>query len=72
VNGCVDVEHEEKSLDYWPLMNVVNQCEKNSPLMSISAKVPEYILRSENGCVEFKPLARFDYQGTLMYSHHRQ
>ena len=26
-NGCVDVEHEEKSLDYRPLMNAVNQCE---------------------------------------------
>jgi hypothetical protein len=28
VNECVDVEHEEKSLDYRPLMNVVNQCEE--------------------------------------------
>jgi hypothetical protein len=26
-NECVGVEHEEKSLDYRPLMNVVNQCE---------------------------------------------
>jgi hypothetical protein len=47
-NKCVDVEHEKKSLDYRPLMNVVNQCEANSPLMSMSAKVPEYILRSAN------------------------
>ena len=26
-NVCVEVEHEEKSLDYRPLINVVNQCE---------------------------------------------
>jgi hypothetical protein len=48
-NKCVDVEHEKKSLDYRPLMNAVNQCEANSPLMSMSAKVPKYILRSANG-----------------------
>jgi hypothetical protein len=28
-NKCVDVEHENKSLDYRPLMDVVNQCEEN-------------------------------------------
>ena len=41
VNKCVVVEHEEKSLDYQPLMNFVNQCEEKSPLMSMSAKVPK-------------------------------
>jgi hypothetical protein len=44
----------------------------NSPLMSMRAKVPEYILRSANGCAEVEPLARFDDQGTLMYSHDHQ
>jgi hypothetical protein len=68
-NKCVDVEHEKKSLDYRPLMNVVNQCEANSPLMSMSAKVPEYILRSANRWADVEPLARSDDQGTLMYSH---
>ena len=69
MNECVDVEHENKSLDYRPLMNVVNQCETNSPLMSMSSKVPKYILRSVNRCVDVEPLARSDDQGTLMYSH---
>jgi hypothetical protein len=69
VNKCVDVEHEEKSLDYRPLMNVINQCETNSPVMSMSAKVPEYILRSENIWVDVEPLAKYNDQGTLMYSH---
>jgi hypothetical protein len=36
------------------------------------AKVLEYILRSANGCVEVDLLARFDDQGTLMYSHDHQ
>jgi peptide methionine sulfoxide reductase MsrA len=27
VNECVNVEHDEKSLDYQQLMNVVKQCE---------------------------------------------
>ena len=45
---CVDVEHEERSLDYWPLMHVVNQRKAKSPLMSMSAKVPGYILRNAN------------------------
>jgi len=40
--------------------------------MSMSAKVPEYILRSANGCADVEPLARSDDQGTLMYSHDRQ
>jgi hypothetical protein len=71
VNECVDVEHEEKSLDYQPLMNVVNQYETNSPVMTMSVKVPEYILRSENRWVDVEPLARYDGQGTLMYSHDR-
>ena len=69
---CVEVEHEEKSLDYRALMNVVNQCEADSPVMSMSAKVPEYILRSVNGCVDVKPLARSNDQGTLMNSHDYQ
>ena len=69
VNGCVDVKHEEKSLDYRPLMDVVNQCKENSPLMSMSSKVSEYILQSENGCADVESLARSDDQGTLMYSH---
>jgi hypothetical protein len=69
VNGCVDVEHEEKSLDYRPLMNVVNQCEANSPLMSMSAEVPKYILRSSNRCADVEPLARSGDQGTMMYSY---
>ncbi len=72
MNKCVDVEHGKKSLDYRPLMNVINQCEANSPLMSMSAKVPKYILRSANGCVEVEPLARSEDQGTLIYSHDRQ
>ena len=69
VNKCVDVEHGKKSMDYRPLMNVINQCEENSPLMSMSAKVPKYILRSANRWVVFETLARSNDQGTLMYSH---
>ena len=69
VNKCVDVEHGKKSLDYQPLMNVVNQCEAISPLISMSAKVPKYILQSVNKGVAIKPLARSNNQGTLMYSH---
>ena len=69
VNECVDVEHGKKSLDYRPLMNVVNQCEANSPLMSMSAKVPKHILRSANEWADVEPLARSNNQGTLMYSH---
>jgi hypothetical protein len=68
-NKCIDVEHEKKSLDYRPLMNVVNQCEENSPLMSMSAKVPEYILQSVNRGVDVELLARSNNQGTLMSSH---
>ena len=68
-NKCVDVEHEEKSLNYRPLMNVVNQCEANSPLMSMSAKVPKYNSQSVNKWADVEPLARSDDQGTLMYSH---
>jgi hypothetical protein len=68
-NECVDVEHEENSLDSRPLMHVVNQCEANSPLMTMSAKVPEYILRSENRFVDVEPVAISDDQGTVMYSH---
>ena len=41
MNKCVDVEHGKKSLDYRPLMDVVNQCETVSPLMSMSSKVPK-------------------------------
>ena len=67
-NECVVVEYEEKSLDYRPLMNVVKQCEANSPLMSTSAKVPKYILQSANRWAHVKPLARSNDQGTLMYS----
>ena len=69
MNECVSVEHGEKSLDYCPLMNFVNQCETNLPVMSMSVKVPEYILRSENRWVDVKPLARSNDQETLMYSH---
>ena len=69
VNEGVDVKHENKSLDYQPLMNVVNQCKANSPLMSMSVKVPEYILQSANKWADFKPLARSVDQGTLTYSH---
>ena len=68
-NTCVDVEHGKKSLDYRPLMNVVNQCKEISPLMSLSAKVPKYILRSVNKGVDVEPLVRSNDQGTLMYSH---
>ena len=68
-NECVDVEHEEKLLDYRPLMNAVNQCETNSPVMSMSVKVLEYILQSENRWADVEPLARSNDQGTLMYSH---
>jgi len=50
-------------------MNVVNQCEANSPLMSMSAKVPKYILRSTNRWADVEPLARSNDQGTLVYSH---
>ena len=45
-NKCVDVEHGKKSLDYRPLMNVVNQCKAISPLMSMSAKVPNCVVQS--------------------------
>jgi hypothetical protein len=51
-NGCVDVEHEENSLDYWTLRDVINQCEAISPLMIMSAKVPKYILQSANKGVD--------------------
>jgi hypothetical protein len=37
--------------------------------MSMSAKVPEYILQSENEWADVETLARSDDQGTLMYSH---
>ena len=29
-------------------MNVINQCREISPLMSMSAKVPKYVVQSEN------------------------
>ena len=72
VNECVDVEHEENSLDYWPLRDAINQCEAISPLMTVSTKVPKYILRSVNKGVDVKPLARSVNQGTLMHSHDHQ
>ena len=56
-NKCVDVEHGKKSLDYQPLMNVVNQCEAISPLMSMNSKVPKYIMQSANKGVDVEPLA---------------
>ena len=65
----MDVENGKKTLDYRPLMNVVNQCEEISPLMSMSAKVPKYIVQSANKWADVKPLARSNDQGTLMYSH---
>ena len=68
-NKCVDVQHGKKSLDYRPLMNVINQCEEISPLISMSAKVPKYILQSVNKGFSIKPLARSNDQGALMYSH---
>ena len=71
-NGWIGVEHEENSLDYWPLRDAINQCEAISPLMTVSAKVPKYILRSVNKVVDVEPLARFVNQGTLMHSHDRQ
>ena len=37
--------------------------------MSMSAKVPKYILQSVNKWADVEPLARSDDQGTLMYSH---
>jgi hypothetical protein len=69
VNECVGVEHEEKSLDYRPLTNSIKQCETNSPVMSMSVKVSEYILRSVNICVDVEPLASSNDQRELMYSH---
>ena len=71
-NECDGVEHEANSLDYRPLRDVVNQCEAISPLMTVSAKVPKYILRSANKGVDVEPLARSVNQGTLMHSHHSQ
>jgi hypothetical protein len=50
-------------------MNVINQCEENSPLMSMSAKAPEYILQSVTEWDDVEPLAISDDQGTVMYSH---
>ena len=47
----------------------INQCEKISPLMSMNAKVPKYILQSANKGDDVLPLARSNDQGTLMYSH---
>ena len=38
-------------------------------MMSMSAKVPKYILQSANRCADVEPLARSDDQGTLMNSH---
>ena len=37
--------------------------------MSMSSKVPKYILRSANRWANVEPLVRSDDQGTLMYSH---
>ena len=71
-NGCVGVEHEENSLDYWPLRDAINQCEAISPLMTMRAKVPKYILQSLNKGVDVKPLARSVSQGTLMHSNDHQ
>jgi len=68
-NKCVFFKHKEKSLDYWPLMNFVNQCEANFPLMSTSAKVPNHILQSANRRADVEPPARSNDLGTLMYSH---
>ena len=50
-------------------MNVHNQCEAISPLMSMSAKVPKYIVQSVNKWADVEPLERSNDQGTLMYSH---
>ena len=69
VNGCVGVEHEENSLDYWTLRDAINQCEVISPLMTVHAKVPKYILWSATKGVDIKSLARSFNQGTLMHSH---
>ena len=71
-NGRVGVEHEENSLDYWPLRDAINQCEAISPLMIVSAKVPKYILQSVNKGVDVEPLAIYVNQGTLIHSHDRQ
>ena len=40
--------------------------------MSMNAKVPKYIVQSENKGVDVEPLAIFNGQGTLLYSHDRQ
>ena len=69
VNECVDVEHENNSLDYRPLMNVINQCKENSSLMSMSDKILSYTLLSVNEWVDVKPLERSNDQGKFMYSH---
>ena len=50
-------------------MNVVNQCETNSTLMSMSVKVPKYMFQSASKWTDVEPLARSDDQGTLMYFH---
>ena len=68
-NKCVDVEHGKKSLDYRPLMNVVNQCKTISSLMSMSENVPKYIIWSANKWSYVEPLEISNDQGTLMNSH---
>ena len=60
---------EKNSLDYRPLMNVVNQCEAISPLMSMSAKVPKYIMQSANKWADVEPPVISNNQRRLMYSH---
>ena len=49
-------------------MNVVNQCKEISPLMSMNAKVPKYIVQSENKEFDVKPVAISNDQVTLMHS----
>ena len=54
------------------IRDAINQCEAISPSMTVSAKVPKYILRSMNKGVDVEPLARSINQGTLMHSHDHQ
>jgi hypothetical protein len=38
-----------------------------SPMMTMSVKVPTYILTGTNVCVGIESLAKYDDQGTLIY-----
>ena len=65
MNKCVDVEHGKNSLDYRPLMNVVNQCKAISPLSSMSSNVPKIKLFILDEIHKTRYLGHPSYQKTI-------